>query len=233
MNQQDLAHLETEAAEVVGAMRDLFREFERHLGEIVSTQRMASTEARAEGAQVTKDLHELRTSARVLVSDQRELVARIEREWQLRIDQTAQRAGEAQAKAFGENIARGLQGKVAELVVEIERVKKGFALKASLRWILGIALAIPLTVGVCVSALESHDEPTGKREAVERNNIEPPGGLPTVMGLTAEQTREAASKLSLCRVPKINGWHVCIDVENPPQVGLGEFDKPRVIVRGM
>ena len=105
MNQQDLVRLETEVAEVVGAMKDLFREFERHLGEVVSAQRMASTEARAEGAQVTKDLHELRTSAKVLVSDHRDLVARIEREWQLRIDQNAQRAGEAQAKAFGENIA--------------------------------------------------------------------------------------------------------------------------------
>ena len=64
MNQQNLARLETEVAEVVGAMKDLFREFERHLGEVVSAQRMASTEARAEGAQVTKDLHELRTSAK-------------------------------------------------------------------------------------------------------------------------------------------------------------------------
>lgn len=233
MDQQDLVRFESEAAEVVGAMKELFKEFERHLGEVVSAQRMASSEARAQGAQVTKDLHELRSSARIMVTEQRELLSRLEREWQLRIDETAKRAGEAQAKAFGENIARGLQGKIAELAAEVERVKREFTLKASLRWILGIALAIPLTVGVCVSALESHDEPAGKREAVARNNIEPPGGLPPIMGLTAEQTREAASKLSLCRVPKITGWHVCIDVENPPQVGLGEFDKPRVIVRGM
>jgi hypothetical protein len=67
MSQQDLERLETEAAEMVGAMKDLFREFERHLGEIVSAQRMASSEARAEGAQVTKDLYELKTSARILV----------------------------------------------------------------------------------------------------------------------------------------------------------------------
>ena len=62
MNEQDIEH----AAEIVGAMKDLFREFERQMGEIVSAQRIASSEARAEGAQVAKDLHELRSSARIL-----------------------------------------------------------------------------------------------------------------------------------------------------------------------
>lgn len=101
-------------------MRDLFREFERHLGEVVSAQRMASTEARAEGATVIKDIHELRTSAGILAREQRDLVARIEKEWQLRIDQTAQRSGEAQAKAFGENITRGLQAQITALGAKVE-----------------------------------------------------------------------------------------------------------------
>src|SRR6185312_121422 len=203
MDQQDLVRFESEAAEVVGAMKELFKEFERHLGEVVSAQRMASSEARAQGAEVTKDIHELRSSARIMVTEQRELLTRLEREWKLRIDETAKRAGETQAKAFGEQIAQGLQGRITELAAEVERVKRGFALKASLRWILGIALAIPLTVGVCVSALTPHDAPTGKRETIERTDIAQSGDLPAIMGLTAEQTREAASKLSLCRVPKI------------------------------
>ena len=226
MNQQDLARLETEAAEVVGAMRDLFREFERHLGEIVSAQRMASTEARAEGAKVTKDLHELRTSAKVLVSDHRELVARIEKEWQLRIDQTAQRAGEAQAQAFGENIARGLQAQIAALGSEVKRATEatqGLAWKNSLRWVLGIALSIPLTVGICVSALSPHDSSFGEQT----------GKVIPNMALTSVQTQEAVAKLSLCQVPKTDGWHVCIEAENPPRVGFGEDDKARVVVRGM
>jgi hypothetical protein len=227
MNQQDLARLETEVAEVVGAMKDLFREFERHLGEIVSAQRMAATEARAEGTTVAKDLHELRTSAKVLVSDHRELVARIEREWQLRIDQTAQRAGEAQAKAFGENIVRGLQGQIMKLEAEVKRATQatqGFAWKTSVRWVVGIALAIPLTVGICVSALSPHDPSSGEQtgKAVIPN-----------MALTSAQTQEAIAKLSLCQVPRINGWHVCIEAENPPRVGFGEDDKARVVVRGM
>jgi hypothetical protein len=227
MNQQDLVRFESEAAEVAGAMKELFREFERHLGEIVSAQRMASSEARAQGAEVTKDLHELRTAARGMVTEQRELLARLEREWQLRIDENAKRAGETQAKAFGEQIAQGLQGQITALGAEVKRATQatqGLAWKTSLRWILGIALAIPLTVGICVSALSPHDpslaEQTGK--AVIPN-----------MTLTSAQTQEAIDKLSLCQAPRIIGWHVCIEADNPPRVGFGEDEKPRVFVQGM
>jgi HPt (histidine-containing phosphotransfer) domain-containing protein len=227
MNQQDLVRLETEAAEVVGAMRDLFREFERHLGEVVSAQRMAATEARAEGATVIKDIHELRTSAGILVREQRDLLARIEKEWQLRIDQTAQRAGEAQAQAFGESITRGLQAQITALGSEVKRATQatqGFAWKTSLRWVLGIALAIPLTVSICVSALSPHDASFGEQagKAVIPN-----------MALTSAQTQEAVAKLSLCHVPRTDGWHVCVEAEDPPRVGFGEDDKARVVVRGM
>ena len=69
MNDRDLE----QAAEILGAMKDLFKEFENRLGEVVSTQRIASSEARAEGAKVSKDLHELALSARILVNEQRDL----------------------------------------------------------------------------------------------------------------------------------------------------------------
>ena len=227
MNQQDLARLETEAAEIVGAMKDLFKEFENRLGELVSAQRMASSEARAEGTQVTKDLHELKTSARILVGEQRDLVARIERDWQLRIDTNAQRAGEAHAQAFGENIARGLQERLEGLAAEVKASTRRLTWRASLPWVLGIAIAIPLTVGVCVSVFLPQ---TGKSAAIEGALVRKPG---VAIGLTSAQTREAVSKLSLCQVPKTNDWHVCIEVDNPPRVGLGSVDKPRVVVRGM
>jgi hypothetical protein len=232
MNQQDLARLETEAAEIVGAMKDLFREFERDLGEIVSAQRMASTEARAEGSQVTKDLHELRTSARIMVGEQRDLLTRIERDWQLRIDTNAQRAGEAHAQAFGENIARGLQERLEGLAAEVKASTRRFTWRSSLPWVLGIAIAIPLTVGVCVSAFLP--QAAEKPPVVERPLTSKPGvGLPSAIGLTAAQTREAVSKLSLCQAPKTNDWHACFEVDNPPRMGLGSVDKPRVVVRGM
>ena len=119
MNEQDIE----QAAEIVGSMKDLYREFEDRLGEIVSAQRIASSEARAEGAQVAKDLHELRTSAQILVDEHRALVARLDREWQLHIDANAQRAGEAQAQAFGANIARGLQGQLEELPAHVAKLR--------------------------------------------------------------------------------------------------------------
>ena len=95
MTPQDLDRLETDAAEVIGTLKDLFKEFEKRVGEIVSVQRIASSEARAEGAQVAKDLHELRNAARTMITEQRALIASLEKEWQLRIDQNAKRAGEA------------------------------------------------------------------------------------------------------------------------------------------
>ena len=52
MNEQDFER----ATEIVAATKDLSWEFESWLGEIVSAQRIASSETHAEGAQATKDL---------------------------------------------------------------------------------------------------------------------------------------------------------------------------------
>jgi hypothetical protein len=225
MNDRDLE----QAAEILGAMKDLFKEFENRLGEVVSTQRIASSEARAEGAKVSKDLHELALSARILVNEQRDLVKRLQQEWQLRIDQNAQRAGEAQAKAFGENIARGLQGQLAELAADVKRSTRRYTWKSSLQWILGIAIAIPLTVGVCLIGLLPQVKSHIEKPAASQAGVE----LPNVVGLTGGQTRAAVAKMSLCQVPKTNDWHACIEDDNPPRMGLGSVDKPRVAIRGM
>ena len=75
MNPQDVARLETEAAEIVGAAKELFKEFENRLGEVVSVQRIAASESRAEGARAIQHLKELSLSARELVGTQRQLLA--------------------------------------------------------------------------------------------------------------------------------------------------------------
>ena len=99
------------------------------------------------------------------------------------------------------------------------------AWKTSIRWVLGIAFAIPLTVGICVSALSPHDPSSGEQAGK---------ALIPNMALSSTQTQEAVMKLSLCQVPRtIDGWHVCIEADNPPRVGFGEDDKARVVVRGM
>jgi hypothetical protein len=199
MNEQDIE----QAAEIAGAMKDLFREFQRQMGEMVTAQRIASSEARAEGAKVAKDLHEFRSAARILVDEQRALLARFEREWQLRIDANAQRAGEAQAQAFGANIARGLQGQLEGLAAEVKASTRRFTWKSSLPGVLGIAISIPPTVGVCVCAFLP--QAAEKPPVVERPLISKPGvGLPSALGLAAAQTREAVSKLSLCQLSHLS-----------------------------
>ena len=184
MDPQDLARFETDAAEIVGAMKELFAEFEKRLGEVVSAQRVATSEARAEGAHVTQQLQELGRFAKNLVAEQRNLLTRIDRDWQMHIDSNAQRAGEAQAKAFGESIARGLQEQLAELATQVEASTRRLTWKTSLRWALGIGIAIPIAINLGVQAIAP---------SVEKLSV---------AGLTPEQTREALSKLVPCRVAK-------------------------------
>ena len=142
-----------------------------------------------------------RSAARTVVDEQRAIVSRLEREWQLRIDSNAQRAGEAQAQAFGAGIARGLQGQLEELAADVKSATQRYTWKSLLQWTLGIAIAIPLTVGVCVSVLSPHVESRVEQETVEK--LAKPSGMPGVagLGLTAAQTREVAARLSWCQLP--------------------------------
>ena len=89
MDQQDVTRFETEAAEIIGAMKELFKEFEHRIGEVVSVQRLSASEARNEGAQAARQFQELTRLSKSLVDEQRNLLVRIEREWQLRIDSNA------------------------------------------------------------------------------------------------------------------------------------------------
>jgi hypothetical protein len=230
MDEQDLTRFETEAAEIVGAMKEIFKEFEKRIGEVVSVQRVSASEARTEGAQVTRQLQELGRLAKSLVDQQRTLLSCIEKDWQLHIDANAKRAGEAQAKAFGESIARGLQTQLSDLAAKVEVSTRQFTWRSSLQWVAGIAVAIPLTVGICVSAFLPHVENQNVEEAaLSKPDFSTRGPI----NLTAEQTKEAISKLSLCQAKTTLDWHPCIEVDSPPRMGFGAVDKPRVVVRGM
>lgn len=227
-----LTRLESEAAETVGAMKELFKEFEKRIGEVISVQRLSSSEARTEGAQVLQHLQELARCSKSLVDQQRSVLGRVEQEWQLRIDSNAQRAGEAQAKAFGESIADGLRDRLADLAARVETSTRQLTSRSSLRWVVGIALAIPLTVAIGVSAfVPSPDE----NRNVARAELTVPdlGKLGSAIRLSPAQTREALSKMSVCEVAKTTDWHACIEVGSPPRMELGAVDKPRVVVRGM
>jgi hypothetical protein len=217
MNPQDLARLETEAAEVVGAMKELFKEFEKRLGEVVSVQRIAASESRAEGARAIQQLKELTVAAKDLAGGQHQLLTRIERDWQLHIDGNAQRAGQAQAKAFGESIAQGLEERLAELAIQVDRTTRRLSWKVVLGWALGIAIAIPLTVSVGVQTFAP---------SVEKLSVE---------GLTPEQTTDVLSKVIRCRVNKNDwhDWHVCVAIDDSPRLTKGSSGEALVIIRGM
>jgi hypothetical protein len=217
MNPQDLARLETEAAEIVGAVKELFKEFENRLGEVVSVQRIAASESRAEGARAVQQLNELAVSARELVGTQRQLLTRIERDWQLHIDGNAERAGEAQAKAFGESIAQGLHERLAGLATEVEGATRRLSWKVVLGWALGIAIAIPLSISVGVQTFAP---------SVEKLSV---------AGLTPEQTSDALSRVVRCRVNKNDwhDWHVCIAVDDSPRLAKGASGEALVVLRGM
>jgi hypothetical protein len=216
MDSQDLARFETDVAEIVGAMKDLFTEFEKRLGEVVSAQRITTSEARAEGARVTQQMQELGRFSRSLVEEQRNLLTRIEREWQMRIDSNAQRAGEAQAHAFGENIAQGLHEQLARLASQVEISMRHLTWKSSLRWALGIGIAIPIAINIGVQSIAP---------SVEKLSV---------AGLTPEQTSDALSKLVPCHEEKNwRNWHVCVAVDAPPYLVKGASGEALVVIRGM
>src|SRR3954468_1535350 len=230
MDQQDVARFETEAAEIIGAMKELFKEFEHRIGEVVSVQRVSASEARTEGAQAARQLQELTRLSKSLVDEQRNLLSRIEREWQLRIDSNAQRAGEAQAKAFGENIAQGLHDRLAELAAQVEVATRRYTWKSAWPWALGIAFAIPLTAAVCLNASSpSSAQPSPEAAALSQ----PKFTSAFAINLSEAQAREALSKLSLCQVQKTLDWHACIEVDSPPRIGFGGTTPLRVAIRGM
>jgi hypothetical protein len=231
MDQQDVARFETEAAEIIGAMKELFKEFENRIGEVVSVQRVSASEARNEGAQTARQLQELTRLSRSLVDEQRNLLARIEREWQLRIDSNAQRAGEAQAKAFGESIAHGLEDRLTDLASQVEVATRRYTWKSAWPWAFGVAFAIPLTAAVCLNA----SSPGGNQRVPDAEmraklNAAKPA-FP--INLSEAQAREALSKLSLCQVQKTLDWHACIEVDSPPHIGFGGMNPMRVAIRGM
>jgi hypothetical protein len=208
MSAENVEAFEQQAAELVAAAKGLLREFEDRIGEALHAQRLAVSEARAEGVQVTHQLQELSRFSKALVGQQRETLARIEREWQLRIDANAQRAGEDQAKAFGQSIAAGLAEQLENLTLQVEAATRRFAWATTLKWGLSIGIGIALAVVVGVWTL-----------------------LPTVDGLSPLQVRDAITRLSPCQVQKES--HVCIRVNEKPQVTKGLEGQALVVVQGM
>src|SRR5580700_396381 len=138
MSAESIDNFEQYAAEIVAAAKGLLREFEDRIGESMNSQRVAASEARAEGVRVAQQLQEIARAAREVLEEQRQLVTRLERDWQLRIDANAQRAGESHAKAFGASIARGLEEQLTRLTSDVAAATRRFTWTSTVRWIGGI-----------------------------------------------------------------------------------------------
>ena len=150
MNAEGFDDFERQAAEIVAAAKGLLKEFERLAGESIHQQRIAASEARVEGVKVTGLLAELGRDAGELVTRQRTLLARIEKDWQLHIDENAQRAGQRQAQEFGEAISTGLRQPIAQLTADLQRAAQRFTWTSSLKWGVGIAFGIGMTIALIV-----------------------------------------------------------------------------------
>jgi hypothetical protein len=215
MNADDLDRFEQQTAELVGAAKALLKEFENRLGEAVSVQRLAASEAREEGAQFRKQmqtfgghLEKLLELHKMLLGNQSTTLGRLEADWKQQFTTIAANAGAEQAKTFGSGIAAGLRAQLDASTQDVKRATYRFYWLSNLRWILGIAAAVPLTIALGIWAF-----------------------FPSVEGLPMLHVRVAMSHLSICEIEK--QAHVCIAVDDKPQTVSTPNHGPMVVVKGM
>ena len=209
----DLERFETQAAETLGAMKELFAEFERRLGEVVGMQRLAASEARNEGTKVRGTLEKIARSAQDTADSQRQAIAELRAGWQMHVAENSKAAGAEMAKTFGKEIASGLQQRLEQLGTSVERATRRFEWMAALKWGLGLA-----AVAIILAALSM--------------NLLVRAILPEADGLSPMQVHAAMTRLMACQVDKAE--HVCVAVEdNPRVVARGAHGENLALVRGM
>ena len=192
MNDQALGRLEAEAGEIIRELKHFFAEFERRLGEAVSAQRLASSEARNEAAEIQASLRELVKLAEAAADAQREALDELSNKWWFYVEGEAQHTGADMARGFGEEIAAGLEKRLKDLGTRVERVTNRFGLVTAVKWGAGIGVGIALTILIGVWVL-----------------------TPRVDGLTDNQVRAAIAQLVPCQVDRER--HVCVKLGEKPQ----------------
>ena len=212
MNDQTLGRLEAEAGEILRTAKELFGEFERRLGEAVSAQRLANSEARTEAAEVQATLRQLVKLAEAAADAQREALDELSNRWWFYVEEEAQHTGADMARGFGEEIAAGLEKRLKVLGERVERVADRFGWVTAVKWGAGIGVGIALTIAIGVWALTSR-------------------GNPQVNGLTDTQVRAAIAELVPCQVGKER--HVCVRLDDRPRMSKLPGGAPLAVVRGL
>lgn len=208
MNDQSLGRLEAEAGEILRTAKELFGEFERRLGEAVSAQRLANSEARNEAAEVQATLRELVKLAEAAADAQREALDELSNRWWFYVEGEAQHTGADMARGFGEEIAAGLEKRLKVLGERVERATGRFQWTTALTWGIGIGLGMALTIAIGVWVF-----------------------TPRARGLTDNQVRAAIAQLVPCQVDKTR--HVCIKLDDRPQMSTLRGGTPLAVVRGL
>jgi len=204
----DIENFEAQAAQTVGEMKALFREFENRLGEVVSAHRLATSESRNEAAKARAALEELTRQANALVDGQRRALDEVRQGWRLYVAENSREAGEEIARAFGAQIANGLKQQLQGMCGAVERATVRFGWATALKWTAGIAIGIVLTIALGVWAL-----------------------LPGVDGIPWPYLRAAASRLQPCEFDHM--MHVCVAVDDKSGIRKSAGGEPLVVVRGM
>ncbi len=206
-----------QAAEIVGVTKELFKAFEDQLAEVMASQRLATREANEALAETRKNLRGLLQHARESVEVARAAQEELRRGWQLHVAENSKAAGSEMARRFGEQITKGLGKRLAELADQAEMATRRLSWKSTLTWVLGLAIAIPLTVTLGIQTFM----PT-----VDQMSIP---------GLSVAQTRDVVSRITLCWPQRndIRNEHVCIVTDDPPRVTRAPHEETAVVVRGM
>ncbi len=208
MNDAAIERLEAEATEVLGAMKELFREFEKRLGETVSAQRLASSEAAASAADARAVLRKLLERVEETADEQRQALEMLRENWWFNIEQNAKASGAGMAQEFGEKIAEGLEKRLKVLGGRVDRVVKQFHWVTALKWGAGIAAGIVIIVALGVNAL-----------------------TPQAHGLSGKELQAAVAELVPCQVEKER--HVCVRLDDKPRLSKLEGGTPIAVVRGL
>ena len=201
-------HFEAQMAETVGEMKALFNEFRQQLGVMVNQARIANSEAREEGVKAREALGELVRQARATSENQRQALTELRDRWQLQVAENSRAAGQEIARAFGAQIASGLQQKLEVMSTAVECATRRFGWMTALKWTGGIAISIVLTIFLGLWLF-----------------------LPRVEGLPWHYVRAAATELRLCQIGQ--EAHVCIATDDKPRVLKDTDGEAVVVVRGL
>jgi hypothetical protein len=208
VNDDAISRFEAEAVETIASLKELFREFEKQLGETVSAQRLASSEARAEAADARATLRKLLKRVEETASEQREALEMLRENWWFNIEENAKASGAGMAREFGKQIATGLEERLQILGANVERVTRRLGWMTALKWGSGVGLGIFLTILIGVYAF-----------------------TPQARDLSSSQARAALAELVHCQVEKTQ--HVCVKLDDKPRLFKSPGGTPIAVIRGL